>query len=564
MISLTAGGEAHRDKARQWRRFQESAIGRLNARQHFQCPFSRNIPQKATHRIDRRTIMMPHLSDGDQRRQGVTHHRQTQCSEPFPRQRRQFKRQLHDRFETHRYVPKPASQCAHREDRHRESFIFSVKIENRLAELVRFCAAGVFFQPYGGCFARPRELFGRARHRAKRGPAESGRADIAQDAHTVAPASVGVGVIGQPFEPFVDQFRVLIVYGIRVLIENGNGSNRRRGGKSAAGKFARPNTFFVACRQQCRRCFGQGRSHRRAVHHRISCHKLCITRGHKFSLCRPGRYQLLYLNSAFTALNFSIFRAYSRPAARINGRSSSISYLNTCNETCCAPSLQASAGFGCTSISKASAPIATAPLHMAMTKSALPAPWLGSITIGHCDSFLIIGTVERSSVLRVYVSKVRIPRSQNIRLQLPLESTYSPASSHSSIFMESPRFNKIGFFVLAAPISNWKFCAFLAPICKMSAYSATISACASDNNSVIIARPVSRRALARSLSPFSPSPWNSYGEVRGLNAPPRKTVAPASLTAFAVAISCFSLSTEHGPAITWNFRPPITLPRTSM
>ena len=31
-------------------------------------------------------------------------------------------------------------------------------------------------------------------------------------------------------------------------------------------------------------------------------------------------------------------------------------------------------------------------------------------------------------------------------------------------------------------------------------------------------------------------PWNAYGDVRGLNAPPRRKRAPAALTATAVAV----------------------------
>ena len=38
--------------------------------------------------------------------------------------------------------------------------------------------------------------------------------------------------------------------------------------------------------------------------------------------------------------------------------------------------------------------------------------------------------------------------------------------------------------------------------------------------------------------------------MRGLNAPPRRAVAPAALTARAVVSVCSSLSTEHGPAMT--------------
>ena len=49
--------------------------------------------------------------------------------------------------------------------------------------------------------------------------------------------------------------------------------------------------------------------------------------------------------------------------------------------------------------------------------------------------------------------------------------------------------------------------------------------------------------------PSALSPWKSYGDVRGLNAPPRSIVAPEALTLFATEIICSSLSTEHGPAI---------------
>ena len=65
---------------------------------------------------------------------------------------------------------------------------------------------------------------------------------------------------------------------------------------------------------------------------------------------------------------------YSRPDARMKGRNSFMSCEKISSETCCVPSLQASAGFGWTSMSRASAPMATAPLHIAITRSARPAP----------------------------------------------------------------------------------------------------------------------------------------------------------------------------------------------
>ena len=53
------------------------------------------------------------------------------------------------------------------------------------------------------------------------------------------------------------------------------------------------------------------------------------------------------------------------------------------------------------------------------------------------------------------------------------------------------------------------------------------------------------------------------GDVRGLNAPPRRSVAPAAFTALAIETICSSLSTLHGPAITWKFPPPIFGPEQS-
>src|SRR2546427_664175 len=82
--------------------------------------------------------------------------------------------------------------------------------------------------------------------------------------------------------------------------------------------------------------------------------------------------------------------------------------------------------------------------------------------------------------------------------------------------------------------------------------------------SVTTGSPVSRLASARYLSPSSSSPWNEYGDVRGLNAPPLKTRAPAALTFAATSNTCSRDSTEHGPAITTISVPPIPTPSTEM
>ena len=76
--------------------------------------------------------------------------------------------------------------------------------------------------------------------------------------------------------------------------------------------------------------------------------------------------------------------------------------------------------------------------------------------------------------------------------------------------------------------SSMKFCMFRAPIWITSAASSTASTCRGSISSVTTGSPVSSRASRRIASASSPSPWNVYGEVRGLNAPPRSHVAPAS------------------------------------
>ena len=69
-----------------------------------------------------------------------------------------------------------------------------------------------------------------------------------------------------------------------------------------------------------------------------------------------------------------------------------------------------------------------------------------------------------------------------------------------------------------------------------------------------------------------PSPWNAYGDVRGLNAPPRRSVAPAALAISAASSVCWAVSTAHGPAMKvkvsgpigtwWSGRPTQTVDRS--
>ena len=101
-----------------------------------------------------------------------------------------------------------------------------------------------------------------------------------------------------------------------------------------------------------------------------------------------------------------------------------------------------------------------------------------------------------------------------------------------------------------------------APTWRMSACSATSGTSAGSMTSVMTARPVRSRASTRYPRPSAPRPWKEYGLVRGLNAPPRSTVAPAARTASAVSSSWSRLSTEQGPAMMVRPPSPIDRPRT--
>ena len=134
---------------------------------------------------------------------------------------------------------------------------------------------------------------------------------------------------------------------------------------------------------------------------------------------------------------------------------------------------------------------------------------------------------------------------------------YSAAIRNSSSVAASPRFNSTGFRFRPAAFSSEKFCMFLAPIWITSAYSATSSSASWSMASVTIRSPNRSRTSAMIFSASSPSPWNAYGEVRGLYAPPRKNCAPAAATCSAIVNACSRDSIEHGPAIIASFAPPI-------
>ena len=90
------------------------------------------------------------------------------------------------------------------------------------------------------------------------------------------------------------------------------------------------------------------------------------------------------------------------------------------------------------------APAATAASDIGPTSVHLPVACDGSTITGRCESSRTSGTALRSSVNRVAVSKVRMPRSHRMTSRLPCDRMYSAASSHSSIVEDMPRFKSTG------------------------------------------------------------------------------------------------------------------------
>ena len=79
-------------------------------------------------------------------------------------------------------------------------------------------------------------------------------------------------------------------------------------------------------------------------------------------------------------------------------------------------------------------------------------------------------TALMSSVFRVAVSKVRIPRSHSTTLGFPSAMMYSAALSHSSMVALKPLFKRTGRPERPASFKRMKFCMLRAPIWIMSTY----------------------------------------------------------------------------------------------
>ncbi len=205
-----------------------------------------------------------------------------------------------------------------------------------------------------------------------------------------------------------------------------------------------------------------------------------------------------------------------RPVHAASSRSLAPSAITSSGSSACGPSQRASAGFACTSTMIPSAPAATAASAIGATSVRPPVPCDGSTITGRCERSCATTTAERSSVLRVDGSNVRMPRSHRMMSRLPECATYSAASSHSSTVAAKPRLIITGLPVCAHARSRSKFCMLRAPTRTTSTTSATASSWRTSSTSATHGRP-NRLALLRHQSrPSTPRPWNEYGDVRCL------------------------------------------------
>jgi len=101
-----------------------------------------------------------------------------------------------------------------------------------------------------------------------------------------------------------------------------------------------------------------------------------------------------------------------------------------------------------------SPPTAITALAIGYTISFLPNEWLKSTMMGRFVSSFIIGIHDMSRVLRVFVSKVRIPLSHKIILFFPFFAIYSAANINSLIVALKPLFNMTVFFAFPTSFNN--------------------------------------------------------------------------------------------------------------
>ena len=168
-------------------------------------------------------------------------------------------------------------------------------------------------------------------------------------------------------------------------------------------------------------------------------------------------------------------------------------------------------------------------------------------------------------MLRIAGSKDRTPRSHSTMSRLPRWAMYSAAISHSSYVAVSPRLSSTGLPTVADRLQQRE----VLHVAGADLQHVGVLGDHVDVGHVDAPRspPAARsraRTSARMRSPATPSPWNAYGEVRGLYAPPRSSVAPARRACSAAASVCSADSTAHGPAISVNVSGPTGTPPTEI
>ena len=177
---------------------------------------------------------------------------------------------------------------------------------------------------------------------------------------------------------------------------------------------------------------------------------------------------------------------------------------------------------------------------------------------------MTLGTIDRSSVLRVESSKVRMPRSQRITCRLPWARMYSADMSRSFTVALIPRLSSTGSRVLPTSLSRSKFCMLRAPIWKMSAYCSTSSTWRGSMTSVTTGMPSCSPVGLEDLEPLLAQPLEAVRAGARLERPAAKDVGPGLLHPRGHSSRSGSLSIAHGPAIIPRWPPPILTPFTSM
>jgi len=146
MIEIARTGEGHGDEAGERRGLQIAAGAGLQCLEHRPHTFPGERPEPAE-RIPprRRCFLKTDVPDGDERRQGITHHRQPDGSEPCPRQRSEFKRQRDDVSPW--FLAERAAKRAEHQNGHAEGFVLAVAGDDGLRDVFGIECAGAGDDP---------------------------------------------------------------------------------------------------------------------------------------------------------------------------------------------------------------------------------------------------------------------------------------------------------------------------------------------------------------------------------------------------------------------------------